>query len=362
MDIFISHISEDKKLPISVKEILEESFVDIDVFVSSDDEDITEKQRWFDSIEEALGKSKVMLIMCSDESVTRSWINFEAGAGWIKGIDVYPICYGDLKIENLPNPISSFPALSIHDEKFLKKLFKRISNSLNFDRSPPVHPKHSSTISNIREGENEFNLGLIDRVVRLSELSDEMEEVFGEYTSGTEKITEKAQRFREEIESSRGSEDEASSIFIKKRSESFADNIDSYSSDIRHFSEKLNNLLGVFDEDISYIVEYGSKAIENAESRDDLENIKYQFQVLKGSYKPAISKIMSFRDTINGMSEEASKIEGFQKDLTVSINELQEANKKLDNVLKEIESNFREMLGKSERKISEVEVKMKDVD
>ena len=91
MRIFISHIHEDKKLAVSIKEILEEAFINVEVFVSSDDEDMTERQKWFDSVEKALEEAEVMIVMCSENSVTRSWINFEAGAGWIKGIDIYPI-------------------------------------------------------------------------------------------------------------------------------------------------------------------------------------------------------------------------------------------------------------------------------
>ena len=85
MIIFISHITEEATLALTLKEWIESTFLgEISVFVSTGPEDITAGNQWFNTIENALDDTKVLLVLCSKESIVRPWINFEAGAGWIK--------------------------------------------------------------------------------------------------------------------------------------------------------------------------------------------------------------------------------------------------------------------------------------
>jgi predicted nucleic acid-binding Zn-ribbon protein len=357
MRIFISHIHEDKKLAVSIKEILEEAFINIDVFVSSDDEDMTERQKWFDSVEKALEEAEVMIVMCSENSVTRSWINFEAGAGWIKGIDVYPICYGNAEVGSLPRPISEFPALSIHDDDFLEKLFRRISDSLDFDRSPPVHPNHSNMISKARKEGDKSNLGFVDRMVRINEMSGDIEKVFKNYTRNTSEVTERTKELENKINASRNSDEEASSIFVQKKSKNFASSVSEYSSKINSFADDLDKILDSFNEDVEYIIEYGNKGIREAKSEKDLLELKDQFDSLIRNYEEALHRVKSFRNVVNNTSDEASKMGGFQQDLTDSIKELKESNENLDEVLRQIEDSFEKILEKLEKSLEIIESK-----
>jgi len=90
--IFISHISEEKELATILKKHLENDFLElIEVFVSSDTESIFAGSNWLDSISSALRDACTELVLCSKASVNRPWINFEAGAGWMKKIPVYRI-------------------------------------------------------------------------------------------------------------------------------------------------------------------------------------------------------------------------------------------------------------------------------
>lgn len=357
MRIFISHVHEDKKLAVSIKEILEGAFINVDVFVSSDEKDMTERQKWFGSIEKSLEEAEVMIVMCSENSVTRSWINFEAGAGWIKGIDVYPICYGNAEVGSLPRPISEFPALSIHDDDFLEKLFRRVSDSLDFDRSPPVHPNHSNMISKAREKGDNSDLGFVDRVVRINEMSGDIEKVFENYTRNTSEVTEKAEELENKINASRNSGEEASSIFIQKKSKNFASSVSEYSSKVKSFASDLDKILDSFNEDVEYIIEYGNKGIRDAKSEEDLLELKDQFDLLIRNYEEALHKVRSFRNVVNNTSNEASEMEGFQQDLTDSIKELKESNGYLDEVLRQIEGSFDKILEKSEESLEIIESK-----
>jgi len=79
--LFISHITEEKELAQAFKEMVEHAFLGmIEVFVSSDAESIPMGKRWLETVSEALKRCAVEIVVCSPHSVTRPWIQFEAGA------------------------------------------------------------------------------------------------------------------------------------------------------------------------------------------------------------------------------------------------------------------------------------------
>jgi hypothetical protein len=65
--------------------------------------------RIFDELKE----SKVLLSMLSPLSISRPWINFEAGAAWMGKTKVIPVCFGGLSSGTLPKPYSSLQAVDI---------------------------------------------------------------------------------------------------------------------------------------------------------------------------------------------------------------------------------------------------------
>lgn len=92
--VFISHITEEKEMAMELKKLIEESFLGmLDVFVSSDENSISSGSKWLDNITSALSSCAIELILCSPNSVKRPWINFEAGAGWVRDIPVIPLCH-----------------------------------------------------------------------------------------------------------------------------------------------------------------------------------------------------------------------------------------------------------------------------
>ncbi len=135
MSIFLSHISEEAKIALAFKEWIESIFIGIhEVFVSSDIKDLPAGSRWLENIESALDNSKILIVLCSPKSIKRTWINFEAGCGWIKKIPVIPVCHSGLKINTLPMPLSSFQALDMDDEEFSHKLFSTLSKYLDIKK------------------------------------------------------------------------------------------------------------------------------------------------------------------------------------------------------------------------------------
>jgi TIR domain len=129
--VFISHIHEEKEIANAFKELIEQSFLGmIDVFVSSNEESIGMGQRWLDSITSALKEASVEILLCSPESVKRPWINFEAGAGWIRDISVIPLCHSGMTPANLPIPLNMLEAATANEISSLKLIFPVLANAI----------------------------------------------------------------------------------------------------------------------------------------------------------------------------------------------------------------------------------------
>jgi len=72
----------------------------------------------------------VELVVCSHDSITKPWIKFEAGAGWVKGIPVVPICHTSLRPVDLPIPLNMLQGISASDPEGLKRLYAVLSKEL----------------------------------------------------------------------------------------------------------------------------------------------------------------------------------------------------------------------------------------
>ena len=106
--VFISHITEEAKLAALIKDHIQKAFIGmIDVFVSSDGSSIEPGTKWLAGISTNLQVAQAMLVLCSQASVKRPWINFEAGAAWVKNINTVPVCHTDMPRNGLPVPLSA---------------------------------------------------------------------------------------------------------------------------------------------------------------------------------------------------------------------------------------------------------------
>jgi hypothetical protein len=118
-DVFISFIHEEEKVADALKTFLGEKLgKESSAFLSSDKWQIFAGEDWLRRITDELKSAKVVILMLSTQSVTRPWVNFEAGAAWTKGIPLIPVCFGGLSKERLPKPYSSIQALNLRDESY----------------------------------------------------------------------------------------------------------------------------------------------------------------------------------------------------------------------------------------------------
>lgn len=129
--IFISHISRETSLARALKERLVADFLGLpDVFVSSDRTTIEAGEKWLDEIETALKAADLVMVMASRESVGRPWVNFEAGAVWLRGIPLIPICHSGMVPASLPAPLSLLQGALITDPEGLQKIYDAVAKRL----------------------------------------------------------------------------------------------------------------------------------------------------------------------------------------------------------------------------------------
>lgn len=129
--IFLSHITEEKDLATIFKDQIEKSFLGlVDVFVSSDAKSIPLGKNWLDQVTEGLRSCRAMLLLCSQASIGRTWINFEAGAAWAREIEVAPICHSGLRPVDLPLPMSLLQGVEASDPARIEQVFQLIARQL----------------------------------------------------------------------------------------------------------------------------------------------------------------------------------------------------------------------------------------
>jgi hypothetical protein len=131
--IFVSHVTEDAAVAASMKLRMTEDFLgQLTVFLSSDTESIAAGEEWLSSVSRALRDSSIFVVLCSPIAIARPWVNFEAGAAWMREIPVIPVCFGGLRPRDLPMPLSARQGLELNDAQGLRRLYARIAQALGF--------------------------------------------------------------------------------------------------------------------------------------------------------------------------------------------------------------------------------------
>jgi len=132
--IFLSHATSEAAVAQVLKVAIQQGFLRIaEVFVSSDPGSIAPGKRWLTMITNNLKSATAMLVLASPESVGRPWLNFEAGAAWIRTIDVIPLCHSGMTPATLPMPLREFQGLRLGDEADLRKMFESLAKLLDCD-------------------------------------------------------------------------------------------------------------------------------------------------------------------------------------------------------------------------------------
>lgn len=106
-----------------------------------------------------------MLILCSPTSIRRPWINFEAGAAWMRKIPLIPMCHAGLTPSDLPAPLSFRHGLLLTEPRGLRRLYQRVARELSCAIPAPPFEAVAVALSRTRQAlkPSEREVDLLDR-------------------------------------------------------------------------------------------------------------------------------------------------------------------------------------------------------
>lgn len=135
--VFISHISEEAGLAQALKTFIEsKTRRKISAFASSAFEDLTPGMKWPGRVTTMMKEASILLVICSPTSLTRRWINFEAGCAWMTDMTIIPLCHSGQRKDDLPYPFGQYQSLQLEDPNFGKLLLTALRTHLGIRQSP----------------------------------------------------------------------------------------------------------------------------------------------------------------------------------------------------------------------------------
>ena len=136
--IFISHIHEEAGIAEVLRDWLHAAFpVLVTAFVSSDYEDNPLGGRWLNLIDEAMNKSRLLIVLLSPHSSGRMWIHLESGWALGRHLDILPICHSGAKIATVPRPYSDYGATEVERDDFARRLLTALKRRLDLNYALP---------------------------------------------------------------------------------------------------------------------------------------------------------------------------------------------------------------------------------
>jgi hypothetical protein len=152
---FISHASGEAELGNLIKTHIDAAFIGmVDVYVSSDGTSIAVGDNWMNSVVSHLQQADIFIVLCSQHSLDRPWINLELGAALTRGKTIIPLCHTDLLAAQLVRrPLSDFEALNASDPQGLKSLFTKLADALG-SRVPEID--WARLVSEVRAFESRY--------------------------------------------------------------------------------------------------------------------------------------------------------------------------------------------------------------
>jgi TIR domain len=146
--VFVSHISDEAAVAELVRVSLQRDFLRLlDVFASSDTESIGAGDDWLAALEDALRGASLFLVLCSPTSVHRPWPHFEAGAAWIQGVPVVPLCHAGLRPSDLPMPLSTRQGVALDTAEGVERLYARLARLAGCAPPSVDHARLASAVS-----------------------------------------------------------------------------------------------------------------------------------------------------------------------------------------------------------------------
>lgn len=172
--VFISHITEEKPVALVLQKYLKLSFGgNFRVFVSSDAKSIGGGKNWYNHVIDNLRVSKVVLVLISQESGRREWINFEAGFGEGMGGLVIPVAIRNFPLVRMSFPMAGIQGRNVDD---IGTILEDVANHIGF---APAEVDANAYLAEIREAESKliYKSIRLEPVIGSNVLSFEMENI-----------------------------------------------------------------------------------------------------------------------------------------------------------------------------------------
>lgn len=126
--IFLSHSSKDKEMATALRTlILKKTRNMLNVFCSSDGESIPFGRNWVHTIEKGLSQSISLFVLLTPRSVYSTWVPFEAGIAYNRGIKVIPMCIDGISLSEMSGPLTLIQGFDIKNYEGLNNIISVIN-------------------------------------------------------------------------------------------------------------------------------------------------------------------------------------------------------------------------------------------
>jgi len=109
---------EDRAVAQAVKALIEHELkLSGQVFMVTDQSQLKAGDDWLKKIHDELTSANIVVLMLSKRSITKPWVNCEAGGAWLAGKRVIPVCIGNQQKGQLPPPYSHWQGVNLPDDE-----------------------------------------------------------------------------------------------------------------------------------------------------------------------------------------------------------------------------------------------------
>jgi TIR domain len=184
--LFVSHAAVDEEIAASIKRHLQAAFSELDIFVSSDPEDLPPGSAWVEKILEALNRAKLILALTTERGLSRKWVWFESGRTWHSDLGCIPCCLGKIRKSGLPPPFNLLQAVNLDEEAGMRAMLKECEKTFQLTAEPLDMAAILNELIRLDIRAEERQRSLEDPFS--SELQREIESVMGALDSGSKEV------------------------------------------------------------------------------------------------------------------------------------------------------------------------------
>ena len=303
MKVFVSVIDEETGLASVLKEWIEIAFVgQVEVFVSAGD--ISSGEQWFRRLGEELTDAQVLLVICSPSSVTRPSINFETGAGHIKGLPVIPICHSGIAPDTLPIPLVFFQALDTRAYDFCDRVMADLASHLSFRHPPQIRNEEmiaavSDALSNIgqlSEQADQGGMGFLDHLVSMMGKIQTLSGLVEDFASYTEEITLQTQTYGAQSSTAQPTANSGGPRYLQRISRDFGRHLDLYAERLDDLNRKYESLLPEVESSLQHVL-----TSQTPQNREDIDELLTTLNTTEQSLSEWKQATLQTRQIIDGL-------------------------------------------------------------